>query len=30
MIPEAIEFILLYNQADYIRESIDDVQFTSS
>ncbi|MGV8081619.1 MAG: efflux RND transporter permease subunit [Syntrophales bacterium] len=28
MIPEAIEFILLYNQADYIRESIDDVQFT--
>jgi HAE1 family hydrophobic/amphiphilic exporter-1 len=28
MIPEAIEFILLYNQADYIKESIDDVQYT--
>lgn len=28
MIPEAVEFILLYNQADYIRESIEDVQFT--
>ncbi|HOI72750.1 MAG TPA: efflux RND transporter permease subunit [Syntrophales bacterium] len=28
MIPEAVEFMLLYNQADYIRESIEDVQFT--